>query len=174
MELDLTNAERLMLINQYKILAKLNEGTSDEDYYNKRVEILERGYEWYYSNFIHSAPLRKEVSDETMDILNMFRQLGAYVEQLTEPERETLDVKKLSFRGFDGNNDPHFGFTKFIIEKDDKYPEYKGTYLNSHTSSTLPQYRGMLAVYKERRGSNFKNLTLEDLKAISDAESVWV
>ena len=168
MDLNLTNVERLILGNQYRILAKLNEGTHDEEYFQKKVEILDRGYAWYYGDLLVSEPLPIEVSVETMDILDMFRQIDAYVSQLKDNERETLNVEKLTFKGFDANNDPHYGFAKFIIEKDDRYGERKGMYLNSHTNSTLPRYRRMLEVYRAIRGKDFKNLTLDDLKMIQE------
>lgn len=155
-----------MLANQYKILAKLNDEDEETGYYSKKAEILERGYEWYYGELLSSEPLPKEVSDETMDILDMFRQLDAYVDQLTEEQRATLDLNKLKFDGFDANNDRHYGFAKFIIEKDDRYDERKEMYLNSHTSASIGKYRRMLPIYRERKALG--HLTLDDLRAIQD------
>jgi hypothetical protein len=164
--MQLTNTERLMLVNQYRILAKLNDEDEETGYYSKKAEILERGYEWYYDELLSSEPLPKEVSDETMDILDMFRQLDAYVDQLTEEQRATLDLNKLKFDGFDANNDRHYGFAKFIIEKDDRYDERKEMYLNSHTSASIDKYRRMLPVYNERKAIG--HLTIDDLRAIQD------
>lgn len=170
MEVKLTNVERLMLVNQYKILAKLDGEDEDHGYYSKKAEILERGYEWYYSDLFRNESLPKEISDETMDILDMFRQVEAYVEQLSEEERATVNAERLTFKGFDANNDRHYGFMKFIIERDDRYNEFKDRYLNSHTASSLPNYIRMLSVYKERtRGNDHKHLSVDDLKAIQEA-----
>lgn len=162
----LTNTERLMLVNQFKILAKLNEEDEESAYYSKKAEILERGYEWYYDELLSSEPLPREVSNETMDILDMFRQLDAYVDQLSPEQKANLDLEKLKFDGFDATNDKHYGFAKFIIEKDDRYNERKEMYLNSHTPTSIQKYRRMLPIYKERKTS--RHLTFDDLIAIQN------
>lgn len=165
--MQLTNTERVMLANQYRILAKLNNEDEETGYYTKKAHIIEHGYEWYYDQIlsVHET-VPTAISTETMDILMMFRQLDAYVAQLPGDQRATLDLDKLKFDGFDGNNDPHYHFATFIIDKDDRFVERKGTYLNSHTSASIGKYRRMLPVYNERRAVG--HLTLDDLMAIQD------
>lgn len=166
---NIDDVQRLMLANQFRILAKLD-GEEEDGYNNKKAEILEKGYEWHYSDIFEdiSGPLPKEVSDETMDILEMFRHLGAYIEQLPEDQRATLDLRRLSFDGFDQNNDRHYNYMRFIVEKDGRYEDHKGTNFNSHTSSSIGKYRRMLNIYNERRAGG-NHLAFADIQDIQNA-----
>lgn len=164
----LTVTERAILANQFRILSKFED--EDKEYLMKKVEILERGIEWHYDFAINASneTITREVGNETMEILDMFRQIDAYIEQLPKEERELLNLDTLSFKGFDANNDSHYYFADFIINKDERYSERKGMYLNSHSSLNLKKYRAMLPVYKELR-SGGHHLNLEDLLVLQEA-----
>jgi uncharacterized protein YfbU (UPF0304 family) len=137
----------------------------------KKVEILERGLEWYYDIVLNASneTISKEVGDETMDILEMFRQLDSFVEQLNPEERDRLNLNKLKFDGFDSNNDEHYTFMKFIVEKDARYQERKDMYMNSHTAFSIQKYRSMLPIYRQLKTQNNGNLRLADLLQIQSS-----
>jgi uncharacterized protein YfbU (UPF0304 family) len=165
MQNKLTRVERLMLLNQYLILSKLDQ---DSDYYEANVEILSQGYEYDYDSLfgsINENPVSEEICEETIDILNMFRSLNNASYSISEEQKSELGegMKKLKFQGFDANNDKHYFYTKFMVEKLGKWDELNSVYLNSHNISTIDTYRKML---KEFNSSNLKkyNSSFDDLK----------
>ena len=147
--MDLTKKDRLLLINQYRILATLNK--EDDAHYLELIEILERGYEVFYS-LVHEW-----VSDDmpttegrfVLDVLDLYR-------AIEDVKRSTKDERLVKhdysyFRGFDGNNEAaHMGFSRFLIETQGKFPEQKPYLLrtgglNSHMPM-IPKYERMLEV----------------------------
>jgi len=164
----LTVTERAILANQFRILSKFED--EDKEYLMKKVEILERGFEWHYDYAVNASneTISVELGNETMDILDMFRQVDAYIEQLPANDRDQLNLDALTFKGFDASNDSHYYFADFIINKDERYAERKGMQLNSHSSLCLKKYRAMLPVYKDLR-SGGHHLNLEDLLVLQEA-----
>jgi len=162
----LTKVERLILLNQYKILSKLD---SDADFYESNIEILESGYEYDYDSLfgaIDEDPVPVETCRETIEILNMFRRFDHLLYNITDEQKTEMgdDIKKLKFQGFDANNDKHYFYTKFMINKQGKWDELHDKYLNSHNSYTIELYRKMLAEYKSSKISGIQEVTYDDIK----------
>lgn len=150
--MDLTKKDRVFLINQYRILAALN---SDEaDHYNELIEILQSGYEIFYS-MIDEWVSDDMPSDEckfVLDILSIYR----VIEDL---KRSSKNGKLIShhfayFMGFDGNNETqHMSFARFLINEQGKFGEQqqylrKNDGLNSHMPM-IEKYRRMISKWKE-------------------------
>lgn len=164
----LNEVERLMLLNQYRILAALDESRSRE--YTQYADVLQKGHAGFYGDMFDTLSEGTSENDlnESNDILTMFNFIDNAVATLAPAQRELLDLQQLNFAGFDGNRDKHYAITEFMIEKMDRFEEYKGRRLNSHTSSSLPKYRKMLVVFNEARKGQFgKDLSFEDLKNIA-------
>lgn len=134
--MELTIKDRLILINQYKILAALNDG--DSSHYLEMIEILENGYEIFYSNTYSwiSEGMSNDKCQLVLDILGFYR----VIESL---KRASKDDELMShmygyFLGFDGNHEgDYLGFCRFLIEKQGKFQEQKPYYIqndgmNSH------------------------------------------
>ena len=150
MKKNITVVERAILANQHRILSFLDDKNRDD--HKVKVEILEEGYEQLYGDIFESIredalPLEKSV--EVYDILDMFYQIEASVEQLPKGHEEGLDLEKIEFEGFDQNQIEHYYFAKFITEKKNLYQEFKGRIENSHSASTIDKYRRMLKVYNQ-------------------------
>src|SRR5690606_37664162 len=100
-----------------------------------------------------------------VDILSMWAFIEASVKGLDAADKEALENSvrpfELSFSGFDGNNDPHFGVADFLINTMGRFDDFKGRPLNSHSSASLPKYRRMLSAYNHTlRELNFGSRTL--------------
>ena len=136
--MEITKRDRLILINQYRILASLNK--NEADHYEELISILENGYAIFYSQ------LDEWISDE------MPEDEGRFVLEVLDLYRAIEDVKRASkdnrllahrysfFRGFDGNNETdHMSFCRFLIEKQGKYQEQKQYLLkNDNLNSHMP------------------------------------
>ncbi|HHR6066197.1 TPA: YfbU family protein [Providencia alcalifaciens] len=75
------------------------------------------------------------------------------------------------FIGFDGNNESKYLTTaKFLINKLDRFTEFSGRYLNSH-SRRISIYKRMLPIYeKERESNGFNFLNAESLARVINAQ----
>lgn len=160
----LSVTERLSLSNQFRILATLND---EDDHYLVKAEILENGYSGLYNDVFHSiddetAPgLTKEVHD----ILTMYRNINIAIKRLEPEDAAGLDLDKIRFKGFDGNHDPHYHLMVFMIDRMNLYKELVGTELNSHGSSSMYNYRSMVALYLDLRDNHHnQDYSKEDLQ----------
>ena len=132
----LTKKDRLLLINQYKILACLNK--EEESHYLELIEILERGYAIFYSSMDEwvSEDMPEEDGRFVLDILDLYRAIED-VKRATKDEKLSKHPYSF-FRGFDGNNETQqMGFCRFVIEIQGKFQEQKpymlrNDNLNSH------------------------------------------
>lgn len=154
----LDKKDRILLINQYKILAALN--IEERDHYQELIEILENGYSIFYSNIDYwvSEEMSSDEGRFVLDILDLYR-------AIEDLKRSSKDEKITShpnsfFRGFDGNNETEYmGFCRFLIETQGKFQEQKpylikNDNLNSHMPM-IPKYTRMLRK-KEELGISFR------------------
>ena len=95
--------DRLLLINQYKILAALDK--NEESHYLELIEILEHGYSIFYSMVDEwiSEDMPEEEGRFVLDILDLYR-------AIEDVKRSSKDSRLLThtfgvFPGFDGNNE---------------------------------------------------------------------
>jgi uncharacterized protein YfbU (UPF0304 family) len=144
---EISKKDRLVLINQYRILASLDK--DQEAHYQELIEILENGYSIFYSQ------LHAWISDD------MPPEAGALVLRILDLYRAIEDVKRSSednrllehhlsfFRGFDGNNETEYmGFCRFLIQTQGKFQEQEQYLLrNDNLNSHMPMvetYQRML------------------------------
>ena len=167
-EVTLTTAERIIIANQFQILAQQDESSAED--YNRNADILRNGYVGLYGHVFGdiSEEQPEQVTEETHRILSMFRWIDNNLPALTDEERAQLDLSALKFKGFDGNHDDHYHQTRFMVERLGLYDELNARDLNSHSQSTLPHYERMLAVYDTfvNKPDAFK---LENFKRLQEA-----
>ena len=166
----LTKTERALLANQNKILALLD--TNNAEYYSLKAEIAENGYTGLYHKLFQgiSDEIPEEICKETHDILHMYRVIENAIAPLTDEQKETIpNFARIKFEGFDGNNDPHYFYTKFMVEKENTYRELGDKPLNSHTMASIGKYRSMLPVFQRVTQANHHNLNLDGLKEIGSS-----
>ena len=150
--MNFTKKERLKLINQYKILSKLY--PEDSEHYDELREILEDGYEIFYSQISEwiSQDMPKDAGKFVLDVLDLYRAIEDY--KRMSKDQETIDSRYSYFRGFDGNNEGQYmHFARFLIHKQNKFSEQKD-YLrkNDNLNSHMPMvstYKKMLSKWEE-------------------------
>lgn len=170
--MELKPIERLMLINQYKILEALYE--EDRDFYSNCREVLEEGYELHYQDLfltISDIVIKEEECKEVLDILDMFRAITFSYRKLED--KQGLSEYMIKFDGFASNDEEEYkryAYTRYFILKLDRYKELqyngKDTDYNSHAPK-LPKYRRMLQQWK--KAANKDELTKEEIFHIIDA-----
>lgn len=165
----LSDVERLLLANQFRILEQLAPDTSEKNDYGQRAEVLERGFTGLYSwvfEYLDTA-LPEQVCEEVFEILNMHRALRHSFDALDD--KSGLDSAEVAFRGFDGNEETeHYCFAEFLRRKYDggRYGELHKDPDNSH-APVLESYKRMLSVW-HNLGSSYA-LTKDEINSILSA-----
>ncbi|WP_411905976.1 YfbU family protein [Rhizobium mayense] len=138
----LSFAERLILSNQLSILKILD--PEQARYYDEAQEIVNNGYEYMYGNInqsVYETPLPVHISEEVVEILDMFRALEFSCRKLGVRASDL----GTDFEGFDANEaDGHYGFARFLRRKLGRWEELKDYPDNSHSSISLHRYRSMI------------------------------
>lgn len=145
----LSDGEKLILL----ALADQKDGKEEIDLDFIRSAIF-NGQSWAISweyPGIATEDTEEAIAKETVDILSMWSYIESSVKKLTADEQTTLAANvypyDLTFSGFDGNHDKHHSVASFLINNMDRFSEFKGRSLNSHSQSSLPSYRKMLPAY---------------------------
>lgn len=161
----LDKVERLVLMNQYAILEKLDPHNTEDYAWSRKV--LANGYSWFYSEVLPDNEVPYERCEHVMDILNMFRVLKRSYDALLETDKPWIS-KDIRFGGFDGNNESDLlSFAQFLKE-DALFEEslLGAGDLNSH-SMTDHWHNIMLSRYNAIVGEEkFRELTGEEIKKI--------
>ena len=156
----ITEVERQSLANQYKILAKLY----DDDSLLVYADILEYGYTGLYGEVLNtSEEVSFDICKESDEILTMYRRIENAKAKLKPEEKEELDLSRIDFNGFDANNDLHYGYMTFQVEKMNLWEEHKDNYLNSHDQTSILKYRRLLEYQKELLANKKYELDKNDL-----------
>lgn len=168
--MEITKRDRLILINQYKILASLNK--AEADHYEELISILENGYSIFYSQLDEwiSEEMPEEEGRFVLDVLDLYR-------AIEDVKRATKDSRLLAhhyafFRGFDGNNETeHMGFCRFLIEKQGKFQEQKQYLLkNDNLNSHMPMTEKYSRMLNEAKGlPNKWSMSADDALRVLDA-----
>ncbi len=150
--MDLTKKERVLLINQYQILALLD--SSQADHYEEIIEILINGFKIFYSSISEwlSDDMSENEGSLVLDVLSLYRAIESFKRR---SDNENIANHPWGyFQGFDGNNEGNYMiFAKFLIIKQGKFAE-QAQYLaqndacNSHRP-TVSKYENMIEKWDE-------------------------
>lgn len=165
--MELTILERLQLANQYKILSFLDE--DGRDHYLELEQIVRDGYAIFYSMLDETidTPMPEDHSKLVLDILDFYRALQDYLR--AHPTTPALvNHPWAHFAGFDGNHEGEYlGFTRFLIEVQEKWQEFKDQKdFNSHMP-TVDKYAKMVAKWEEHE----KNWHLSEAQFLAILEA---
>lgn len=144
----LTEVERRILANQELILAKLYPENGKKHYENMRTY-----KDWFSIRYAQSLDIKKEMSEElckeVQEILWMFIKIKDSIKNLSEEEKEGLELSYLEFDGFDHLNDyPYVHYANFLQSIPSFYLEDAGK--NSHSPTSLGRYQKMLAYFQDQ------------------------
>lgn len=145
--MQLTDGERLIAVMLAEVMEALKLNQELDPALIKSLVINNDGWALrrkYSAIFASEAP-SDDVVRATGDILWMFGIIEGSIARLTGAEAEEAQSWHYNqWRGFDGNNDPHYGVARTMIEELGEFEHScKGVNLNSHTQSSLPRYRRM-------------------------------
>lgn len=166
--MELTLQERLMLSNQFKILAILY--PDDADHYQLNQKIVEQGYKLHYKDLVEwfNDEMPEGESRAVVDILNMYRAITGSYKSLKD--KAGLPDTYLEFPGFDGNSEAEYlTYAQFFMEDMDRFEELqtgRNQGFNSHMPMMDKYYRMLVVWHNYGEGHQ---LSKEQLVAILEA-----
>jgi uncharacterized protein YfbU (UPF0304 family) len=164
--------ERQLLINQCMLLSVFGDAT-EKSLYEKRIEILEKGYTGLYHKVFNTlyeeVPIR--VYQEIESILAMYSRINESIRLLEDNDKEWLDLASLEFEGFDAENGMHYYMMSYLVDRMDEHIEYKGQELKSHKAASLAKYTKMLKVHTQLDTLKKEVYSVKDLQKFIEAVS---
>lgn len=144
--MELTDAERLILSNQYRILAKLE---GDDEHYSLMADTFHEGYKWLYDQYLDNLGpnLDDDKATFVVDILDLYSSMRSSYRDLED--KSGIDADDLKFPGFDGNNEGDLmGFADMLV-KHRRFVETLRKHGNNSHMPTVDIYRRMLACWND-------------------------
>lgn len=147
--MEMTDAQRLILSNQYYLMSRLTPDNSEK--YQRLQTIVERGYG------LQMQELNKEfgciTEDECREIINIMEMYHAMQESnkmLGDAERNNVDQRRLMFLGFDiASEAQQVNYVRFLVESEGLYTQFeKGDHHFNAQMPMLDKYRRMLTTWQ--------------------------
>lgn len=149
--MEMTNAQRLILSNQYTLMSQLDPQNAEK--YRRLQTVVERGYALQMRELDKDfGDMSEELCRQVIDIMEMYHALQESHKMLEDGTRCECDVdaRRLQFWGFDAATESHLmHYVRFLTDDEGLYPQFeKGQHhFNSHTPM-LDKYQRMLKVWR--------------------------
>ncbi len=147
--MEMTHTQRLILSNQYAIMALLD--PLQKAKYTRLKHIIEQGYELQIQeigqDFSH---LPEALCLSVIQALEMHHALQESYAQLPEKEQKALPLQRLQFHGFDSKTEmPLLKYTRFLLDIEQRFPTFPRTDHQFDTQlSMLEKYKRMIALWE--------------------------
>ncbi|MGF1726278.1 YfbU family protein [Photobacterium nomapromontoriensis] len=147
--MEMTNAQRLILSNQYYLMAQMDPENSAK--YRRLQTIVERGYG------LQMRELNKDFGDlpeqecrKIIDFMEMYHAMQESFKMLSEENQKHVDQRRLQFLGFDAATEAQqVNYVRFLIEEEGLYPQFD---MSEHRFNSqiamLDKYQRMLQTWR--------------------------
>ncbi|MDV7103021.1 YfbU family protein [Vibrio sp. TH_r3] len=147
--MEMTNAQRLILSNQYYLMSKLR--PENEAKYNRLQTIVERGYGLQMRELDkHFGNITEEECREVINIMEMYHAMQESNKMLSEADRSNVDQRRLQFLGFDIASEHQLvNYVRFLVDSEGLYPQFDKS--EHHFNAQMPmldKYRRMLTTWR--------------------------
>lgn len=144
--MDMTPAQRLMLANQYRIMAMLD--AEKAAHYQRCQTIIQRGYGLQMRELDGELSQLPEAECRTLlAMMEMYHALRISWDNLQEPQ--DIDPRRLAFPGFDSRSESRYlDYVRFLVESEGRYSHFSAG--NDRFDAQVPmweKYQRMLAVW---------------------------
>ncbi|MDI9220027.1 YfbU family protein [Pantoea sp. EA-12] len=144
--MEMTHAQRLILSNQYKMMAMLEPDNAER--YRRYQTIIERGYGLQLRELDKEfGELTEATCRQLIDIMEMHHALHVSWSNLKEPH--TLEERRLAFLGFDAATEARYlGYVRFMVNVEGRYTHFdSGSHGFNAQTPMWEKYQRMLAVW---------------------------
>lgn len=145
--MEMTHAQRLILSNQYQIMAMLDPDHAPR--YRRLQTIIEHGYGLQMRELDHEFGALPEALCRTiLEIMEMYHALQVSFELLNTSDG--VDPRRLVFRGFDATTEARYlGYVRFLTESEGRYPQFEaGAHHFDAQIAMWDKYQRMLAAWR--------------------------
>jgi len=146
----MTDAQRLILSNQYYLMSQLDPDNSLK--YNRLKTIIEHGYELNMIEISqHFGCLLEEDCREIIDILEMHHAMQESYNNLPKEQQKEIEARRLQFLGFDLSTETQrVNYVRFLIDSEGMYSHFNKAdhYFNSQVPM-LEKYQRMLKTWRD-------------------------
>ncbi|WP_394239815.1 YfbU family protein [Vibrio astriarenae] len=147
--MEMTNAQRLILSNQYRLMMKMDPENSGR--YQRLQTIVERGYGLQMRELDKDfGRLTEDACREVIDFMEMYHAMQESNKMLDAEERADVDQRRLLFLGFDAATEAQYvQYVRFLVDSEGLYPQFdKGDHHFNSQMPMLDKYRRMLATWR--------------------------
>ena len=145
--MEMTNAQRLILSNQYKMMTMLDPDNAER--YRRQQTIVERGYGLQMRELDREFG---ELSEETCRIVINIMELhhAMHVSWTNLKDRSALDERRLAFLGFDAATEARYlGYVRFMVNIEGRYTHFdSGSHGFNAQTPMWEKYQRMLTVWQ--------------------------
>ncbi|EKO3640440.1 MULTISPECIES: YfbU family protein [Vibrio] len=147
--MEMTNAQRLILSNQYVLMSQLDPANAEQ--YKRLQTIIERGYE------LQMTELNKEfgaISEaqcrEVIDVMEMYHAMQESYKMLDSKLSNDVDARRLNFLGYDSASEAQLvNYVRFLINTEGLYPQFeRGEHHFNSQVAMGEKYRRMLTTWR--------------------------
>lgn len=147
--MEMTHAQRLILSNQYHLLAQLEPNNADK--YKRLQTIVERGYELQMRELDkHFGCIEEQDCREIINIMEMYHAMQESNNMLSETEKADVDQRRLQFLGFDiATEHQAVNYVRFLTDSEGLYPQFSKE--DHHFNAQMPmldKYRRMISTWR--------------------------
>lgn len=147
--MEMTNAQRLILSNQYYLMSQMKPENAAK--YSRLQTIVERGYELQMRELDKQfGKITEEECREIINIMEMYHAMQESNKMLTEEDRKEVDQRRLQFLGFDIASEHQLvNYVRFLVDSEGLYPQFdKGDHHFNAQMPMLDKYRRMLTTWR--------------------------
>lgn len=145
--MEMTHAQRLILTNQYKIMAMLEPESAER--FRRYQTIIERGYGLQMRELDKEfGKLPEETCRTLIDIMEMHHALQVSWANLKT--QGGIDPRRLAFLGFDAATESRYlGYVRFMVNIEGRYTHFDaGTHGFNAQTPMWEKYQRMLALWQ--------------------------
>lgn len=144
--MEMTNAQRLILSNQYKIMSMLEPDNAER--YRRQQTIIERGYGLQMCELDREfGELSEAVCRSIIDVMELHHALHVSWTNLKDPA--VIEERRLAFLGFDAATEARYlGYVRFMVNIEGRYTHFdSGIHGFNAQTPMWEKYQRMLTVW---------------------------
>lgn len=145
--MEMTNAQRLIISNQYQLMAMLD--PAQAEHYRRLQTIVECGYGLQLRELDrHFGEISEEDCRTIIDVMEMHHALQVSCNNLSDSS--AIACRRLNFLGFDAASEPHLlGYVRFLTETEGRYPQFDASEHGFNAQMPMwAKYQRMLQVWR--------------------------
>ncbi|KVF67331.1 hypothetical protein WJ15_04975 [Burkholderia cepacia] len=167
----MSNSEKLITVMLCEIMEHLNINSEVDPDFVKDAILDDHlwAFEWkYHGIFGENGDPTPQYVSFVADVLDMWSFIERGYDNLSDVDKAQVKSEApfgfSKFEGFDGNNETEYmSVARFLVEKLNRFTEFKGRSFNSHMPS-VQRYREMLHIFEEIQNNlDARSLTAEEI-----------